>query len=174
MLYEVNLDNNRILAIHDGIFCDNVQLSLVKLNYNLIRQVGNKVFKNNYLSELHLKGNMIDFIQPSTFNKVRVLDISYNNLPSIGNIFSKYNIITCLDMSYNNIEFIQQQTLSTLKNVVQINMSYNKIVGIAKDSFDIPKLTHLNLIGNKVKSSNSLNKSTLEVLLIDIKPEYQS
>ncbi|XP_038211120.1 protein artichoke-like [Zerene cesonia] len=138
-LRDIDLSYNSIRNISTGAFQYMTNLKELYLDHNEIAVLGDDIFVNlKSLNRLHLQ-----------FNNISTLSMSLINLASL-----EY-----LDLSNNNILKVNGFELNRLQNLININMSYNRLESIESNCFS----QALNL--NSVDLSNNKIRSDLEYVM---------
>ena len=84
----LNLRENTVDNVTPFTFNGLDNLISIDLSQNLIRTVVPQVFRNNYLNEVNISGNLLKELEQDTFVNLpilEVLDLSHNNLVAIKN-----------------------------------------------------------------------------------------
>ncbi|XP_018101116.1 transforming growth factor beta activator LRRC32 [Xenopus laevis] len=176
LLVEVNLHNNIIMDIEEGAFEHLKHLSMINLSMNSITCISD--FNLHQLKVLDLRKNSIKtFHTPESDEEYLLenLDLSHNKLSSFPQL-PRINNLIIIDLSKNYIhlgtelsgedpdwmnysfqlEFGEQnpQNISTvhLPKLTHLDLSYNNIKSIPDDFFlTMPALTFLNLSKNCIQ-----------------------
>ncbi|XP_055686331.1 toll-like receptor 4 [Lutzomyia longipalpis] len=143
-------------------------LTTAVLRGNMIRQLGQDIFKSNvYLENLDLSFNAISYVNPGTFKdlgNLKHLDISFNMIPRIDrDTFKHNNMLTTINLSRN---YIGRFNRIQAKAVNSLNMSWCEIIAIDADALQgCPVLTELDLSNNLITSiPDNLNSQSLQTL----------
>ncbi|KAJ6663218.1 hypothetical protein lerEdw1_010354 [Lerista edwardsae] len=177
-LEKLFLQDNRIVSISRSSFARLGKLQRLYLSYNNITELQPLVFQDlRRLEWLILDHNKITGLLPLVFEGLKsllFLDLHDNSLRALPNTsictempelnwldlegnqfqtlqssdFQGCSKVTVLILNRNKIEWIQPGTFSPLKQLVELNISYNPLHQIFLDEFDhVPHLRSLNLEG---------------------------
>lgn len=140
-LQVLNASVNKIKVIEVRTFFNNCELVFVNLSNNKISEIHDQAFYTN--------GNL------------KVLDLSVNQIQKVS-FTSNLKKLIHLDLSRNQISSVKD---IVLKNVVNLNLSYNKIKAVKVNlNENAPKLKKLNLSFNKVQNIDRINSRTVSVI----------
>lgn len=107
------------------------------------------------LKVLNLKGNKLLTIPYSTFAlapSLEVLDLSANGITDIEDMaFNGLENLKQLDLSWNRIGLLKAFTFASLPSLEVLDLSNNKIKSVDPGTFNLPKLTILNVNTNDIK-----------------------
>lgn len=149
----LDVSGNRIKTLERDTFRKSVRLRTLNLARNEINQMKSDVFQDlTSLNELSLSDNKLV------------------NFSSGVNVFRNLRQLTRLDLSNNTIIDIERNMLVDLENLVEINMSYNKLFVLAYQLFkgmksiEIVDLSH-NLFGSFIGNFFIHNKKLSELRL---------
>ena len=156
----INLSGNNIHFLGNTIFSGLSSLRKLDLSQNDIHKLSaNSLDGLQSLTELDLSFNKIKEIPKQAFggiHNVITLDISSNEITLLDkDIFQTLNHLEHLDTSKNSLSILQDGTFQKM-NIDSINLSFNKIEQIKRESFIDATILSLNLIGNPVLCDCSL------------------
>lgn len=113
--------------------------------------------RNRYpnLEELDLSMNNLRWISMGLFQRMRKLqklDLSHNSIMSLSSMRIP-PFVWKMDLSYNKIDEIPDKNfLRAAKNLMELNLSHNKIKDVLPNTFiGLPHLGLLNLDGNQIR-----------------------
>ena len=189
MIATLNLNSLEYLNISDNFICDlglyyisngnlnnltRLNVSLNQISYNGVQYLANANFYNS-LTELNIEGNVLEdkgclYIVNSKLQKVLNLNIGLNNLSPISiNRLSKgrLNLINRLNLERNNI--LSEGTLflmdsKFISNLIELNISYNKIKDEGCKYLSNGKLTNLEILNLK---NNQITNEGIKNLAMD-------
>jgi len=181
----LNLNNNSISDVEPNAFHRLVNLEILELTHNTFKIVPSLVFDSlKNLKSLFLYHNNIEILEPdclSGLTNLNVLDLTYNRITAINtNMFNDLQQLTHLYLSFNQIEsidgdftspkleflYLQNNKLKVISNtifanlinLVDVDISKNKIENLHPDAFyNNTKLTNLNYKENNLNSPVQLN-----------------
>ncbi|CAH1787427.1 unnamed protein product [Owenia fusiformis] len=155
-LVELNMTHNNVPLIYPRTLSGLDKLKCLRLDYNNMFYIVPHSFSNlSNLHFLHLSNNKLIDILDVTFygaDWLRILDLSHNQIQYLDpNAFLGLERLEKLDFSHNDIADIQPGTFSVLKNLRMLDISYNFLETInAPDMKSLQKLGILNLSGNRI------------------------
>lgn len=152
-LQVLNLADNNIRALPDGVFCSLENLQTLNLTRNRIRS-----------------SERIGFNVPECSNsELQNLDLSYNDLRSLNENsgFSRLRRLQQLNLTHNNISEISGEALAGLVSLKVLNVANNKIGTLPQGLFaGSPELKEIHLQNNSLFSLAKGLFHRLEQLLV--------
>ncbi|XP_063432567.1 G-protein coupled receptor GRL101-like isoform X1 [Mytilus trossulus] len=145
----LDMSNNLITELPDGVFQNLFRLVTLNLKDNQIRRLGNGSFSGlTSIRALYLSGNGIEEIYPSAFvglSQLQTLDLSHQRLVTLqSGTFLGLRSLFSLDLSYNTIQIIQGGGLNGLLKLLTLDISNNEIMMIESNAFHgLPNLRTL-------------------------------
>ncbi len=142
----LNLGNNRITVLKEGMLSDVSKAVAICLNNNKIKRIENNTFKMMiYLKHLDLMSNKITDIDAGMWQGLTQLE--------------------SLDLTLNRIKQIPDESFSMLKNLTKLSLQLNKISTISSTTFaNLYKLDKIELQFNNIKSIGPRAFSSLKNL----------
>ncbi|CAF0772659.1 unnamed protein product [Brachionus calyciflorus] len=133
-----------------------IELILDKNNFKRIPKILSKFKK---LQRLSLKNNeLIELKNVEYFKKLKYLIVDYNNLASVDDSVRVLDKLEILYMSHNSIQQIDSSLFkSSLHNLKQLDLSFNKLERITTELLMLPHLESLNLSNNLLTRLPSLS-----------------
>lgn len=130
----------------------------INLENNFIESIEGNVFSScSYLKEMNLRHNNITSLPDRLFfsnGYLRVVDLSYNMIGSVGTTTFSSKSITYLNLKHNNLQSLD---FTLPQNLVNLELSFNSIKYIAKDTFsNMMQLNTLKLNNNALRTLNVL------------------
>ena len=156
----INLSGNNIHLLGNTIFSSLGSLQKMDLSRNGIHKLsGNSLDGLQSLTELDLSSNKIKEIPNQAFggiHNVVTLDVSSNEIIVLNkDIFQTLSHMEHLDLSKNTLSNLEDSTFQKL-NIDFLDLSFNKIKQIKKESFVDATILSLNLVGNPLLCDCSL------------------
>ena len=109
-LVYLDLDNNGLVALDDGVFRRVTRLRTLILRNNMLQMVPHSLFSDLYkLEDLDLSSNRLVFLTDER-------------------LFRSQNLLKSLDLSYNKLITIHQQVVLPLKNIQILKLAYNPFI----------------------------------------------
>ncbi|GAB0094814.1 Connectin [Sergentomyia squamirostris] len=158
VLFDVNLEANRINLLEAHTFVNLPHLEVLRLGYNNITHLPDDVFDTlGKLKELHLEHNQIAQLSRDIFKglgNLLNLDLSFNNLTFVGNtVFAELWSLQELSMQNNKIEQISERAFDGLNNLHTLQLQHNSLISLQNGIFTVvPALNSLNLIDNQLET----------------------
>jgi len=142
-LIKLVLDNNEIQDIPNEL-CDSLlNLQILSLSHNAIRQINTKIsnlkqlevldLSYNELTEIPIEIGLLDF-------KLRVLNFNANMIKQIPEQITRLSNLQALELYGNDVE--QIPNLTRMNSLFRLNLAANPIVFIAPENLP-PNLKHL-------------------------------
>ncbi|XP_033217228.1 leucine-rich repeat-containing protein 15-like [Belonocnema kinseyi] len=130
-LTTLDLSNNYIYEIPDGLFNGVSSLKNLSLSYNLLKEIP-KAISLSCLKKLYLSHNKIqDVRQLSNLTGLRTLSLRGNNITHLNaGVFANLTNLKDLDLAENNIHYLQPDSLETLKGLTFLNLNFNKLSSV--------------------------------------------
>ena len=120
--------------------------SLIKvdLSFNSLLKIPGDLFKLNYIKELNLEHNHINYIQHqlSSLTNLEKLDLSNNEITILPNSLFKLTKLKVLLINYNKIKLIPVE-IGLMKNLEKINLYNNQINELPTTLCKIAKLKNI-------------------------------
>ncbi|XP_017772294.1 PREDICTED: toll-like receptor 7 [Nicrophorus vespilloides] len=157
-LQVLNLGDNNMRALPEGVFCPLVNLQTLNLTRNRIRNADRLGF-----------GDGQSRMSICSSSDLQILDLSYNDLQSLSDTagFSRLRRLQQLDLKYNNIGEISGETLTGLVSLRVLNLANNKIEMLPQGMFSGSReLRELHLQNNSLFSLAKGLFHRLEQLLV--------
>ncbi|CAH0764155.1 unnamed protein product [Diatraea saccharalis] len=172
-LQTLNLSNNELVYISDGIFDGFSQLKILDLSHNVIDYLEAGSFEGlRNLSTLLISDNRLSEINRSLFRftKLNVLDLSRNRLQHIkASDFDKLQELTYLDLSDNTILSIENTVFYNMPSLQLLKLNKNSLQELGETYF--ANFTHLEYVdfskNNLKKLPNNLFKGN-DISFFDI------
>ncbi|XP_030750372.1 leucine-rich repeats and immunoglobulin-like domains protein 3 [Sitophilus oryzae] len=164
---DLDLSKNQIKSL--GISLSNLdKLRFLNLGYNSLVKVTNVQFQTLVsLGKLRLNNNKLQHLNSKIFdNKPRLVfvDLSHNYLNEI-TVFNVSNL-QYLYIEHNNLVSVSFKSLPSLKYV---SLEQNDLAELTPDEFqDLPKLSRMNLSGNKITLTKGLFKNIPSLTFLDL------
>ncbi|KAF2879136.1 hypothetical protein ILUMI_27043 [Ignelater luminosus] len=178
-LKELDLGNNSISSLPDGLFQSLGELKKLNLSRNNFEELPRNIFnglgnlKQLYISdnpiskfdikaldavkkleELSMSNNRLQVVPARLFSKLtklKSLDLSYNSIEDLGNLFLFTYDLENLNLSHNALTDLSKQNFQS-SNLRILDLSSNKLLVILEESFNLNKLEELYLQNNKISS----------------------
>ena len=149
-----------ICEFDEDVFDKLVHLNYINLSQNNIVTVDNGLFKfNRQLVTLILQGNMlydIDFDAFANLSELQTLDLSYNITLLLDKHFLKCANLNELYLNNCRIEYIVSNSFRHLRNLTHLALNNNKIENLEKYTFrGLNNLKSLNLSNNLIQNINN-------------------
>lgn len=152
----VNLSDNAISYLPDGLFYNTREIREIYIQNNELETLPKRIFNRlEQLLVLDLSANKLrsDHIEDETFGgliRLIVLDLSHNTVARITrNMFKDLFFLQILNMYNNSITFIEDNAFSPLFNLHTLNLGQNKLQAIEDHVFNgLFILNKLNLNNN--------------------------
>ncbi|XP_007520354.1 relaxin receptor 2 [Erinaceus europaeus] len=148
------LSHNCITTLRPGVFKDLHQLIWLILDDNPITRISQRMFLGlKSLFFLSMVNNYIEVLPKqmcAQMPQLSWMDFEGNGIKSLTNsTFLTCNSLTVLFLPRNQIDFIPEKTISSLKNLGELNLSNNMIMELPHHIFkDLKLLQKLNLSSN--------------------------
>ncbi|XP_063929452.1 leucine-rich repeats and immunoglobulin-like domains protein 2 isoform X2 [Zophobas morio] len=154
----LDLRNNTIKNLTDGVWTNLIKLAELKLNKNDISVIPPDAFSfQKQLIILELNRNHLKYIDALTFKSLQhllVLKLRRNQIKQLKDgAFYGLQAIEKLILDYNNIQVISKGWLYGLDTLKELSLSHNKMNSIEPDAWEFCKeMTILDLSNNKLES----------------------
>ncbi|KAK3101758.1 hypothetical protein FSP39_006143 [Pinctada imbricata] len=150
----LQLQNNRISGLENGIFSGLKYLSVLDLSQNHLSSIEAHAFGGlNYLQKLRLDGNRIVFLERQWFLSMPSLHwlyLSRNRISRIdGKMFETLSGLKMLKISHNNLRLLHNDSFYGLKGIRILDMSYNKLIRVP-ELHEMRNLLYLYLDSNPI------------------------
>ena len=154
----INIRSNYVTKIDSNAFINCDRLFRLDLSDNQLTVLNRNVFHSlNNINLLDLSNNKLVFLPKKVFSNLtylKALDLSSNCLQKIlSNWFSYDNryLLQKLDLSFNLINFIDTNFFKILQNLINLNISKNRLGYCCNLFKDLKFLTILNLGFNRIR-----------------------
>jgi Leucine-rich repeat (LRR) protein len=153
----LNLSDNRIMSLPDGIFQNLINLKELNLSSNLISELTSSLFNSLVsLEDLDLNRNKLTTIPKGLFDNLislKFLNLKENEIElqkdSDPNIFIGLRKLTGLELEGNQISFLPEGIFKNLVSLEELGLEQNHIMSLPKDFFkDLISLKSLRLRSN--------------------------
>ena len=153
----INLRDNRIMSLPDGIFQNLINLKELDLSFNQISEFTSSLFNNLVsLENLNLNLNKLTNIPKGLFDNLislKFLNLKENEIElqkdSDPNIFIGLRKLTGLELEGNQISFLPEGIFKNLVSLEELGLEQNHIMSLPKDFFkDLISLKSLRLRSN--------------------------
>ncbi|XP_045164219.2 leucine-rich repeat neuronal protein 1-like [Mercenaria mercenaria] len=155
----LNLSRNSLHYLQPYCFIGLSGLYYLDISKNKLTNISNSVFaRMNNLKSFNMADNLLSRITQDWFTDVsedlRELDISNNRLTAIReDDFSALNKLNILNLSANTIKDIDNGALSNLTNMLILDLGYNQMQIVPKES-----LQHMKLLKKFIFNGNPTRK----------------
>ncbi|XP_060064608.1 G-protein coupled receptor GRL101-like [Ylistrum balloti] len=156
LLRSLDLSNNGIVSLPEGLFDDMSSLVSLNLSYNKINQLPTDVFHGLSGLEMLLLSNNIISVLPDTvlrgFPVLKFLDLSNNQISVLPDtVLRGFPVLKFLDLSNNQISVLPDNVFNELLRLQQLYLSDNQISVLPDKLFrDLPVLYMLDLSKNQI------------------------
>lgn len=133
--------NINIMKFEKKFFNHFRSLIIVDLSYNNLLKIPGDLFKLNYIKELNLENNHINYIQHqlSSLTNLEILNLSNNEITQLPNSLFKLTKLQILLLNYNKIKIIPIE-IGLMKNLQKLNIYNNNINELPTTLCNISKL----------------------------------
>ncbi|PFX29596.1 G-protein coupled receptor GRL101 [Stylophora pistillata] len=159
----LEINNHNSLDIEEGTFNDLTSLEFLDLSSNQLSYLDEKSFRGtrNFTKLMYLRGNQINRIAESTFEKffsLEELHLSSNELGNLPpNLFQDLSELRVLDISYNKISVLSKSIFDGLQSLEKLILSHNEIEEIPAYIFSkLKSLKTLYLENNRIEKIHPL------------------
>ena len=130
-LTTLDLSNNFIYELPDGLFNGVSSLKNLSLSYNLLQEIP-KAISLSCLKKLYLSHNKIQDIRKlSNFTGLQTLSLRGNNITHLNDgVFTNLTNLMELDLAENNIHYFQPDSLEILKGLRFLNLNFNQFSSV--------------------------------------------
>lgn len=174
-LQHLDLADNNIRALPDGVFCSLANLQTLNLTRNRIKSPERVGFNlpecsSSELQNLDLSYNDLRTLsENSGLNRLRrlqKLDLKYNNITQInGESLTGLVSLKILDLANNKIQTLPQGLFAGTPELKEIHLQNNSLYSLAKGVFHrLEQLLVLDLSGNQL-TSNHIDAGTFNGLI---------
>lgn len=174
LLARLNLSRNNLSSLPSAAFFYNNNLRSLNLSSNLLSSLAFGIFSStNSLETLDLSNNALSFtdlVSLEALFRVKYLYLSGNRLEGVipERAFQNLASLEHLDLSFNQISQIGKDSFTVLPQLRQLNMDNNMIVTIADDAFISNFiLSFLSLTDNRLQDLSRLRSNSVRVLYAD-------
>ena len=138
------LRDNGIDRVADATFMGMDNLISIDLSKNVIMGVESGVFKNEYLNEINMSGNLLKELAEGTFadlSILEVLDLSHNEVASISNgAFDNIPRLKALHLGHNRLSSYKSDYFANMgdgedADLHTLDMSHNELTYLYPKSF---------------------------------------
>ncbi|XP_050323510.1 toll-like receptor 7 [Bactrocera neohumeralis] len=158
-LNELNLSDNNIRQLPEGVWCTMQNLQVLNLTVNRIRSAENLGFSEKMCTLNGASGGA----------ELQVLDVSHNELRALPDVWgaSRLRRLQQLNLQHNNISTFASNALAGLSSLRILNLSYNHLETLPADAFAGNKeLREIHLQGNELYDLPKGLLHRLEQLLV--------
>jgi len=136
--------NINIMKFEKKFFNHFRSLIIVDLSYNNLLKIPGDLFKLNYIKELNLENNHINYIQHqlSSLTNLEILNLSNNEITQLPNSLFKLTKLQILLLNYNKIKIIPIE-IGLMKNLQKLNIYNNHINELPTTLCNISKLKNI-------------------------------
>ncbi|XP_063915623.1 leucine-rich repeat-containing protein 15-like [Zophobas morio] len=137
----VHLHRNKIVKFHDNSFVNTPKICFFDIQYNELRELGEKWFSFMEKEEalvLQLGWNNIEKIHPKTFDGIS---------------------IRSLDLSHNKLNEVPEEIFT--ESLTELSLNNNTLEDLPDAFFQLKNLTALDISGNSLKCVNGHNSNNL-------------
>ena len=136
--------NINIMKFEKKFFNHFRSLIIVDLSYNNLLKIPGDLFKLNYIKELNLENNHINYIQHqmSSLTNLEILNLSNNEITQLPNSLFKLTKLQILLLNYNKIRIIPIE-IGLMKNLQKLNIYNNQINELPTTLCNISKLKNI-------------------------------
>lgn len=136
----LDLDDNLLSEIPDGLFLNCLQLTTLTLNHNSLEIITEHAFSGlSELLSLSLMYNKLNSIHANAFSsmvKLRNVNLIANNIETLdSNLFQNLSQLRMLTIENNRISILSDDFLSNNRNLEWVNLSNNRLTSIAATLF---------------------------------------
>ena len=133
-----------IMKFEKKFFTNFRSLIIVDISYNSLLKIPGDLFKLNYIKELNLEHNHINYIQHqlSSLTNLEKLNLSNNEITILPNSLFKLTKLQILLINYNKIKLIPIE-IGLMKNLEKLNMYNNQINELPTTLCNISKLKNI-------------------------------
>lgn len=142
-LNELNLNDNNIRQLPEGVWCAMQNLQILNLTLNRIRSAESLGFSEKLCTLNGASGGA----------ELQVLDVSFNELRALPDVWgaSRLRRLQQLNLQHNNISSLANNALAGLSSLRILNLSYNHLETLPADAFAGNKeLREIHLQGNEL------------------------
>lgn len=143
-LTNLELNQNRIVAIEDGAFNGLENLEFLNLANNQLVALGYHTF--------------------SGLNRLRFLKLRQNNIGIIDDGALAFPHLEMLDLSHNKLKSLSDSVFSRLSVLRSLSLDHNELLHIGYSLYDIPTLDNLDLSDNHIEDINLVEFSMMPAL----------
>lgn len=148
---EIILNSNRLKHLSQTIFASQKQMKYIDLSRNEFKVLPKMIFSNlTKLDTLLLNDNHLQVIDVETLNRstnIKCIELSRNNITELN--FPLPFWFEIINLGYNMINQIPRYRFSGWNNLVELNLTHNRIEFLVLGTFkDLGNLTSLDLSGN--------------------------
>ncbi|PQJ09114.1 GTP-binding protein [Flavipsychrobacter stenotrophus] len=153
-LEHLSLRNNTLKELPTIVFTlENIKY--LNLSDNQIHEITGHYFRNLMsIEKVDISYNQITSIpsEKITYSKCNSLNIKGNKLQKFPTAVSEIHTLEKLDLSENNINSIEDDAFEGLENLIELDLSFNKLQYLPSSIGQLKKLKRLNLSGNEISS----------------------
>jgi len=146
----LNLSDNKIDEIPGDYFKSLMNIEKVDLGYNLVKAIPHDTIGFSKCVDLNIQGNKLESF-PCAISKVKTLeklDLSKNNISSFSDdAFAELGDLVELDLSFNKLTYLPS-SIRHLTKLKKLNLSGNDIGFLPKEFENLVSLEFLDLNGN--------------------------
>lgn len=132
-MLSIDLRGNEIAEIDNETFSDNTKLEKVDLMLNRLTKITKRVFYGDFneLQEINLSHNLLDTIEPGSFDKVpnlEMIDLSCNCLKHVhSDVFKKNSDLRQVYLQSNDLVKIGYDLFNSKTDLLVLDLSRNKL-----------------------------------------------
>ncbi|CAL1531514.1 unnamed protein product [Lymnaea stagnalis] len=169
-LQYLDMSKNTIKVINGSVFNDLTNLTILKLDSNLLTEIPTFSRRLN-VTALSMTQNYVVAISRAALTQMpylQTVDLSNNSIISISNgSFPVRNQLVHLNLNNNQILVLEKGSLSHLSSLVSLKLNRNKLVEITPGLFNgMISLKTLELMHNKIRIIKSLTFVELKMLKV--------
>ncbi|XP_042360088.1 vasorin b [Plectropomus leopardus] len=148
-LKNLDLSSNQITHISEECFKGMVLLERLYLYSNLIKTIHPAAFNGlDHLLELKLQGNQLTSLPTLSMPLLLLLDLRFNVLPTLGTADLQTPNLESLKLGGVRLTSLDKELIGSLKNLHELDISGNKLESFPSALKETKGLIHLSLAGN--------------------------